>query len=139
MLEIWLSEGPRRLRLPVLPPEITVSVSGGAQRMDLMEIGEVILPGKRKLEGLQLASYFPARYDSNCQYRNIPSPAETVKMLEEWIENSKPVRLIITGGGFTANRLVLIENGSFTLGKVPGDISYQLTLTEYRPLSIKKA
>ena len=32
MIEIWLTEGTDRLRLPVLPAEIAIQHSGGAQR-----------------------------------------------------------------------------------------------------------
>ena len=98
----------------------------------------MILPGKRMLHSLQLESYFPARYDSNCQYRAIPLPSDAVQLLRGWIEASVPVRLIITGGGYTMNMTVLVEAGTFTMGKAAGDVSYSLTLTEYRPMAIRK-
>ena len=138
MIEIWLSEGTRRLRLPVLPAEVALTTSGGAQRVNLLELGEVILPGKRGLRSLQLASYFPARYDGNCQYQAIPAPSEAVQLLQSWIEVGAPIRLIITGGGYTINMQVLIETGSFTFGKAAEEVAYSLTLTEYRPLAVKR-
>ena len=138
MIEVWLAGGGAQLRLPVLPSEIAVTVPGGAQRTTLQELGEVILTGKRMLHSLQLDSYFPARYDGNCQYRAIPLPSDAVQLLRGWIEGSVPVRLIITGGGYTVNMMVLIETGTFSMGKPAGDVSYNLTLTEYRPLAIQK-
>ena len=138
MIEVWLAGGGAQLRLPVLPAEIAVTVPGGAQRTTLLELGEVILPGKRMLHTLQLESYFPARYDSNCQYRAIPLPADAVRLLRGWIEGGVSVRLIITGGGYTVNMTVLVETGTFTMGRPGGDVDYNLTLTEYRPLAIRK-
>ena len=133
-----MADGDARLRLPVLPAEIAVTVPGGAQRTTLLELGEVILPGKRMLHSLQINSYFPARYDGNCQYRAIPLPSDAVQLLRGWIEGGVPVRLIITGGGYTVNMLVLVETGTFTTGKMAGDIAYSLSLTECRPLTIKR-
>ena len=138
MIEVWLAGGGAQLRLPVLPAEIAVTVPGGAQRTTLLELGEVILPGKRMLHTLQLESYFPARYDSNCQYRAIPLPADAVRLLRGWIEGGVSVRLIITGGGYTVNMTVLVETGTFSMGRPGGDVGYSLTLTEYRPLAIRK-
>lgn len=138
MIEVWLAGGGAQFRMPVLPSEIAVTVPGGAQRTTLLELGEVLLPGKRMLHTLQLESYFPARYDRNCQYRAIPLPSDAVQLLRGWIEDSVPVRLIITGGGYTVNMMVLVETGTFTMGKPTGDVSYSLTLTEYRPMAIRK-
>ena len=138
MIEIWLTEGTDRLRLPVLPAEIAVQYSGGAQRAVLQELGEVILSGKRKLQSLQLQSYFPARYDGNCQYRAIPLPGAAVALLRCWIDDGSKVRLLITGGALDVNMLVIIEGGTFTMGKAPGDVAYQLTITEYRPIAVKR-
>ena len=138
MIEIWLSSGTDRLRLPVLPAEVAMTHTGGAQRAALQDLGEIILSGKRKLQTLQLESYFPARYDGNCQYRAIPSPGTAAQLLHGWIENGTPVRLLITGGELEVNMQVLIESGKFAMGKGPGDIEYSIALTEYRPISVKR-
>jgi hypothetical protein len=139
MIEIWFTQGTDRLRLPVLPETISVVHAGGAQRANLQAVGEIIMAGKRNLKTLQLESYFPARYDSNCQYRAIPLPSVAAALLQRWMDNGDQVRLMITGGPLDVNMLVLIEGGTFTMGKVPGDVSYQLTLTEYRPITVKRA
>ena len=138
MIEVWLSNGADRLRLPVLPADIAVQHTGGAQRATLQELGEVIFSGKRKLRTMQIESYFPARYDGNCQYRAIPLPSTAAALLQRWIDEGTQVRLLITGGALDINMLVLIEGGTFTMGKVAGDVAYQLTLTEYRPITVKR-
>ena len=136
MIEIWLSGGGVQLRLPVLPPEIAVSTANGTERSTLQEIGEVILGGKRKLRTLAISSYFPARYDSNCSYRAIPSPAVAAAQLQSWCENASKIRLLITGGAVSVNMLVLLEQVTITMGKQPGDVAYSMDITEYRPLVI---
>jgi hypothetical protein len=137
MIEIWLSSGTDQLRLPVLPAEIAVVNTGGAQRSTLQALGEVIFSGKRKLQTLTLDSYFPALYDRNCQYGAIPLPAVAAALLRAWIDEGSKVQLLITGGALDVNMPVIIESGTFTMGKVAGDVAYNLTLTEYRPVTIK--
>ena len=136
MIEIWLSSGGIQLRLPVLPPEIAVATANGTERSTLQEIGEVILGGKRKLRTLAISSYFPARYDSNCSYRAIPSPAVAAAQLQSWCENASKIRLLITGGIVSVNMLVLLEQVTITMGKQPGDVAFSMEITEYRPLVI---
>lgn len=138
MIEIWLSDDVDQLRLPVLPAEVAVTHTGGAQRATLQELGEVILSGKRKLQTLQLDSYFPARYDSVCQYLAIPLPGVAAALVQHWINEGTKVRLLITGGGLDTDIQVIIEGGTFTLGKAPGEIDYSLTLTEYRPVAVRR-
>ena len=136
MIEIWLSCGGIQLRLPVLPPEIAVTTANGTERSTLQEIGEVILGGKRKLRTLSISSYFPARYDSNCSYRAIPSPAVAAAHLQSWCENASKIRLLITGGAVSMNMLVLLDQLTITMGKQPDDVAYSMDITEYRPLVI---
>lgn len=138
MIEIWLSNGADRLRLPVLPAEVAVTHTGGAQRATLQELGEVIFSGKRKLRTLQFESYFPARYSGVCQYLAIPLPGAAAGLLQRWIDDGTQVRLLITGGALDINMLVLIEGGTFTTGKAPGEIAYSINLTEYRPITVKR-
>ncbi len=138
MIEIWLSSSTDKLRLPVLPAEVALAHAGGAQRSSLQDLGEIILSGKRKLITLQLDSYFPARYDGNCQYLAVPSPGTAAQMLQGWIDEGTPVRLLITGGALDVNMQVLVESGTFTMGKGIGDIAYSLALTEYRPIAVQQ-
>jgi hypothetical protein len=138
MIEIWLSSSTDKLRLPVLPAEVAAAYAGGAQRSTLQDLGEVILSGKRKLKTLQIDSYFPARYDGNCQYLAIPSPGTAAQLLQGWIDEGTPVRMMITGGAMDINMQVLVEGGTFVMGKGPGDIEYSIALTEYRPIAVKK-
>ena len=138
MIEIWMSGGTDQLRLPVLPAEVAVQHAGGAQRANLQALGEVIMAGKRNLKTLQIESYFPARYSSVCQYRAIPLPGVAAALLQRWMDDGAQVRLLVTGGAVEVNMLVLIEGGTFTMSKVSGDVSYQLTITEYRPITVKR-
>jgi hypothetical protein len=139
MIEIWLTQGADKLRLPVLPAEVAVQHAGGAQRSTLQALGEVIMAGKRGLKTLQLDSYFPARYDSKCSYLAIPLPGTAAALIQRWIDEGTTLRLLVTGGAMEVNMPVIIESGTLTEGKAPGEIAYQITLTEYRPFGVRLA
>lgn len=139
MVEVWLSAGGTRVRLPVLPEKITIEAGGQHEKVTLHEAGEVLLAGKRTLRSLSLASYFPARYTSVCGYRNIPDPRTAADTIRGWAEAGTVVQLVITGGAVGANMPVIIESFPTTIGKQAGDVSYEMQLTEYRRLTVTVA
>lgn len=138
MIEIWIRSSKARLRLPVLPEKITLEDGAQHERVTLQEIGEVVLPGKRTLCSMQFGSYFPLRYDRNCNYAAIPDPAQAAALCQEWARNAEVLRLVITGSSVDVNMEVLMEAFSATSAKLIGDVEYTMTLVEHRPLKAKR-
>lgn len=134
MVEVWLSAEGVKLRLPVVPETVSYSAGNGIQKSTLHTLGEVAMAGRKTLATLTLESYFPGRYDSNCQYLNIPQPRACESRINAWRENGTPVRVIVVGGAMTYNRLMLIETAQFTQGRVPDDLAFSLSLVEYVPV-----
>lgn len=131
MVQIWLTHATGRLRLPVVPEKVTVTSGNDVKRMTLQELGEVVLPGRKMLRTLTLSSYFPARYDHNCAYPDIPRPQDAASLLRGWCEAGTAVLLSIQGGGLSLDMQVLIEKCDTTMARPSGDISYDMTLTEH--------
>ena len=132
-MEIWL-KGRKKLRIPVLPSEYTVSSSQSNQSVDINALGEVDLGGKRALQSISFSSFFPKRYDPEyCSYRNIKSPSSCVKLVEK-IKRAGTLRLLITG---TPIRLrCRIESFEWSENDGTGDINYTLTFKEHRGVSV---
>lgn len=128
-MEIWL-KGSRRVRIPVLPSEYSVSSSQNNTVVNVIGVGDVVLKGKRGLRTISFSSFFPKRYDAGyCEYSSIKSPKTYVDMIEK-MKRAGTVKLIITGTQI--NFRCTIESFDWGENDGTGDISYTLTLQEYR-------
>ena len=132
MLQIWLKGGGSRIRIPVVPAEYTVTSEQDNTSVTVCNLGEVTLRGKRKLQQISFSSFFPRHYDSvYCDVRS-KSPITMVKKVEK-MKRAGSVKLIITG---ILSMKVTIESFEWGENDGTGDISYTLSMKEYRTVSI---
>ena len=132
MLQIWLKGGGSRIRIPVVPAEYTVTSEQDNTSVTVCNLGEVTLRGKRKLQQIIFSSFFPRQYDSGyCDVRS-KSPITMVKKVEK-MKRAGSVKLIITG---VLSMKVTIESFEWGENDGTGDISYTLSMKEYRTVSI---
>lgn len=132
MLQIWLKGGGSRIRIPVVPAEYTVTSEQDNTSVTVCNLGEVTLRGKRKLQQISFSSFFPRQYDSGyCDVRS-KSPITMVKKVEK-MKRAGSVKLIITG---VLSMKVTIESFEWGENDGTGDISYTLSMKEYRTVSI---
>lgn len=128
-MEIWF-KGSRKIRIPVLPPEYTVSSAQNNQVVNVIGLGDVVLKGKRGLRSISFSSFFPKRYDADyCEFTNLKSPKAYVEAVEK-IKRSGTVKLIITGTPI--NFRCTIESFEWGENDGTGDIDYTITFREYR-------
>jgi len=134
-----LPPGEPTLHVPVNPSQITWGKSKQYDTVNILNLGEVDLPFGEKLKEVSFSSFFPAEYRASyCRYANLPDPNEAMKLLEEWTDSEKPVRLIITGTNI--NMLVLVTASGGTIqGGEPGDIYYSVTFRAWRELKMGTA
>lgn len=139
MIEYWLTynSGVEKLRLPVPPQEYEVVTGMNHTKVNVHELGEVLLMGKPKLTTISLTSYFPIRYDGLCQYKDIPWPQACINKIDRWKKSGKPIRLIITGDGLKVNLPCVIEDFNYKQIAGPQDIHFTLELVEYRFIKAK--
>ncbi|MFL8827874.1 LysM peptidoglycan-binding domain-containing protein, partial [Clostridioides sp. GD02368] len=82
-------------------------------------------------------TFLPNLYDASyCRYSELKNPIEIVAMLEKWVDQTEPLRLIITGFGY--NGLVTIS--SFSNTQTAGreeDRDIEITFRTYRELKIE--
>lgn len=132
MLQIWLKGGGSRIRIPVVPAEYTVTSEQDNTSVTVCNLGEVTLRGKRKLQQISFSSFFPRQYDSGyCDVRS-KSPITMVKKVEK-MKRAGSVKLIVTG---VLSMKVTIESFEWGENDGTGDISYTLSMKEYRTVSI---
>ena len=115
-MDIYLSVNNRAevLRLPVLPPEFTVSKSRNN--------------GTQVLKKISWSSFFPCR-----DYPFLRDRSDTafgyLYTIDTWYERKLPIRLIITDTPI--NMAVTIDDFSYIIGR-DGDMKYSITLSEVK-------
>lgn len=127
-MEIWLKQGSKKLRLPILPSEVGESGEQDNKTEVVNALGEVNLLGLPKLETIQLESHFPKRPMYYDQYSGYPKPKKCVKLIKQMKQNGV-IRFIITP---TINYEATIERFEYKYKDGTGDIYYTLEIKRYR-------
>lgn len=128
-MEVWL-KGCKKVRIPVLPSEYTVSSGQNNTVVNVIGLGDVVLKGKRGLRSISFSSFFPMKYDSSfCEYTGLKSPKAYVELIEK-MKRAGTVKLIITGTQI--NFRCTIESFEWGENDGTGDINYTLSFQEYR-------
>ena len=86
-MEIWLKQGKRTLRLPILPQEVGQTSEQDNKTETVNALGEVNLLGLPKLETVTLESHFPKIPMYYDQYKGYPSPERCVQRIEKMKQN----------------------------------------------------
>ena len=81
-MEIWLKQGKKALRLPILPAELQNEGEQDNKTETVNKTGEVNLLGLDKLDTIPLSAHFPDQPMYYDQYAGYPSPKECVDIVE---------------------------------------------------------
>ncbi len=131
-MQIWLKGGGDQVRIPVPPSSYTITSEQDNASVTVCNLGEITLRGKRKLQQVSFSGFFPMHYDASyCDVRS-ESPISMVNKIEA-MKQAGSVKLIITG---ILSMKVTIESFEWGENDRTGDISYTLTMKEYRTTSI---
>lgn len=133
------NNGTEMLRLPVPPTSYDLQTGMAHSTVNVHNLGEVLVMGKRKLNSITLESYFPIQDDGLCVYKDFPPPVTFVNTLNRWKESGKPLRLLITARGLSLNQVMAIEEFSYGHRPGPLDVYFTLSLREYRFVTAQKA
>ena len=127
-MDIYLSVNNREqvLRLPVLPPEFTVSKPQSNETFETVTQGQLKLIGKPALKSISWSSFFPVR-----DYPFLRDRSDTafgyLYTIDTWVKKKLPIRLIITDTPI--NMACCIDDFSYSIKK-DGDMNYSITLGE---------
>jgi len=111
--------------LPINPPNFELDPNGNNEIINIVSLGEVVIPKKRGLFQNTLSSYFPKEYET--------TPHILEQKINAMWEARSPISLVVTGLN-QADYLVVIDD--FTTDRRSGeheDIYYTINVTEYVP------
>lgn len=137
--EMWITynSNKKRLQIPVLPEEITISYPEKNDTVYVYGVGDVTVKKHPGAFVIKFSSFFPAKA---CQ-GSIPNPKKPKayrEFLKKVMEIKKPAKFIFTGSPCRINKLCTID---FEISEQAGDagtIYYSLTITEYKKVHVRK-
>ncbi len=124
------------LILPVNPADFSIATGQKSTVINISNLGEISQIGGQELALFEIASFFPKQYGKHCTYVDIPDPYEAVEQILGWKEEKKPIRFIVTGTPI--NMACNIDKFEYGERAYTRDVSYTLSLKEYRFITIEK-
>ena len=128
-MEYWLKNKDKSIQLPIRPASFNVTFENTHQTVNVQTRGDVTILGKKGLKAYTIESFFPAQDYPFADYAKDRNPWEYVKEILGWQET--PIQFIITKTKINKNVIIT----SFQFGKDDGtsDITYSITMKDYRP------
>jgi len=129
-----------RLRIPMLPEEITVKKANQFASYSIITIGDVRIPSGTSLDSFSWTATLPGKKRKNEPYvREWRKPNEIYKWITNLkAKNGKPVkaRLMITGTPINCD--VYLQDFSPKPTGGYGDIEYSISLIQAKEIKVKK-
>lgn len=115
--------------LPITPSRFELTNPHINKVVNINELGDINLIGKRGLSEISIESFFPKQNYYFCKTTPL-DPQDYIDMILKWKDSNRPIRLIITSTSI--NIAVSIEDFSYGVKDGSGDVYFTLNLREYR-------
>lgn len=113
----------------VVPPiNLRVDHGQGMEPIDIIDVGEIYITGKRKSKRISFGGFFPALTSKHYSTENPLIPILAVQTLEKWKDEGTELKLIVLPHGHYLK--CKIENLEYKHKEHTGDIYYTLNLVE---------
>ena len=134
---IFIEYDGRVVQIPVNPQTFNVKTDGNNATTEIIALGEIVIPKKKKLSGISWESFFPYEswYPAIRTKGSFKSADFYLQFLDKIRDDCKPCHLTVTGIGFDDD--VVIE--SFDYYHQAGDHEdtyYSITFKQYRPYTV---
>ena len=133
-----LKQGGETFTLPVTPWKYSVQTGQLNKTYDILDSGEALVFGNRKLQKLKFDCFFPALHHG---YPFIVGdrlePAACIERIIKYKETKEPVRIIITDS--PVNMMMTIQTFEYKERDGSRDVDYTLNFTEFRDLNVPAA
>lgn len=137
--QMWLTYNAEKekIQLPVLPETFKTNNGSSNDSMDITGLGEIIIMQSRPALQFSFSSFFPAARFPGLQVSSITKPLELVRKINTWKASKKPVHFIATACG--VDLYCSIEKFNYSEeGGDPGTYQYDITLKEYREITVRQ-
>ena len=131
-MEMYLTNGGSVIQLPVLPSEFTIQTGHNIEEVNIHDMGDIALIGKRKADSVSLSSFFPSQ-EYPFIHGSFREPYDICSELRRWEDDGDVITFQITGTGYS--RPVIIESFEYGQNDGTGDVAYTLNIKEYRSVS----
>ena len=137
-VEAWITfnSEKEKLRLPVLPNKLSVSMGSKDSTIDIVDFGEVLIAKNRPLLTTKIESIFPFNSYPGVPSSRIVNPYTAIKMIERWKESLKPVHVIFTKIGVDFYARISKFTKEYQADD-PGALHYTIELKEWRKTSTR--
>ncbi|MDU2620032.1 MAG: hypothetical protein E7C72_01915 [Dialister sp.] len=125
-----LAGGTDSVSFPVSPSNFSVINSYNNTTVNINNLGDVNMLGKRGLSSLRFSSFFPSQSYTFVQTLTAIGPYELVSQIKRMAENRQPCTISISGTDISMP--VSIENFEYGEKDSTGDVYFDIELREYR-------
>lgn len=136
---IFIEYDNRVVQIPVNPEKFSVDTSGDNKTVDIITLGEVVVPRLPKLSGISWKSFFPYQ-DWHPAIRTkgaFESASFYLDFIDKIRNDCKPCHLTVTGIGFDSDVVIEKFNYYHQAGDHE-DTYYDISFKEYRPYTVSK-
>ncbi len=124
----------RAYPIPVAPEKIAFTEQQTSKTYSVISLGEINIPGRRKLRQVAWESHFPRVYDHSIEeisIRNHINPRSWVELIRATQSAGLTVRVSIDNTPIDITATISSFKGGYVPGPT-GDVWYQIALNEYR-------
>lgn len=127
----------REFILPIPPKTIEVKTRVDNQIVNLLNKGEVLIKGNKKLDSITIKSFFPAQ-EYSYRKSDYIVPYQFVRLFRMWqFDDKRPISVTFEGTDIKEHSF-LINSFSYGHKDSTGDVYFTLELVEYVSLNINK-
>lgn len=139
-MDIYITDnaGPVRVAIPMLPEKISRKGSARTQGYDIINVGEVQLPGGSSLLTYSWNGTFPGESRKNASHIKRPlwqHPKELEQIFEKWRVSGARLILMVTETPINCEVLLTKFDTEYSGGN--GDIAYTVTFTQSKRLIVQ--
>lgn len=125
-----LSGGSESVDFPVSPPNFEVTNPYNNTSVNINNLGDINMLGKRGLSALKFSSFFPNQQYTFVQTLSLASPYDYVSQIKKMAESGSPCTISISGTDVSLP--VSIDEFTYKEQDGTGDVYFTLSLREYR-------
>lgn len=134
---IFIEYNKRIVQIPVNPEKFEVSTEGNNQTEEIIDLGEIVIPRKKKLSTIGWSSFFPYEpwFSAVRTKAHFQPPRFYLEFIDKIRDDRKPCHLTVTGIGFDGDVVIESFNHYHQAGDHE-DTYYTISFKKYVPYAV---